>query len=74
LKVPWVAGRSKLGRGYTAFERQIVQSPLEDFTVVVDQTKPDIKYEHIIISSEDELQREIDNTLDICASAFGIGI
>lgn len=74
LKVPWVAGSSKLGRGYAALERQVVQSPLEDFTVIEDQTEPDIKYEHIIIGSEDELRREIGNTLDICASVFGIGI
>lgn len=74
LHVPWVSGSSKLGRGYAAEEQQAVQSALEDFTVLEDQTEPDTKYEHVIITSEDELRREIGNTLDVCASVFGIGL
>ena len=74
LRIPWSSGSTSIGHGYSAFESQYLLSPFEPFEVKVEDAEPEVKYEQIDISSEEDLRREIGNTLDISASVFGIGI
>jgi hypothetical protein len=47
---------------------------LNIFQVINPDHEPNIKYEYISIDNEDEMQREINSSLNASASVFGIGI
>ncbi|CAN9228539.1 unnamed protein product [Alternaria alternata] len=64
----------RLGRGYAIEEGQVRQSALNIFQVINPDHEPNIKYEYISIDNEDEMQREINSSLNASASVFGIGI
>ncbi|CAN9245706.1 unnamed protein product [Alternaria alternata] len=74
LQVPWDISGMRLGRGYAIEEGQVRQSALNIFQVINPDQEPNIKYEYISIDNEDEMQREINSSLNASASVFGIGI
>ncbi|KAF2814440.1 uncharacterized protein BDZ99DRAFT_517031 [Mytilinidion resinicola] len=74
LQIPWDGAKMRLGRGYAADECQAVQSPFENYTAVGQDADPDVKYEYLMISNEEELQREISSFLSASASVLDIGI
>ncbi|CAN9339189.1 unnamed protein product [Alternaria alternata] len=74
LQIPWDISGMRLGRGYAIEEGQVRQSALNIFQVINPDHEPNIKYEYISIDNEDEMQREINSSLNASASVFGIGI
>lgn len=78
LQIPWEAGSMRIGAGYAIRERQIVASPFvnSDNVSISDTmtTDPDVKYEHIMVSNQEELQKEISSSLRAKATIFGIGL
>jgi hypothetical protein len=74
LQIPWDISGMRLGRGYAIDEGQVRQSALNPFQVVDPGCEPSIKYEYISINNKDEMQREINSSLNASASIFGIGI
>jgi hypothetical protein len=78
LQIAWEAGKMRVGAGYAMQERQIVASPFMDFDDLsisnTNTTDPDVKYEHILVSSQEEFQQEISSSLKANATIFGIGL
>lgn len=78
LQVPWDAAKTWLVSGYSISDGQARASPFMDqekFTITEDDpTNTDVKYEHIMISNEEEYQQEIESSLKAKARIFGVGL
>ncbi|CAN9087540.1 unnamed protein product [Alternaria alternata] len=75
IQILWDASKMQIGSGYVAHEGQAVASPFLPFTLAEPSTTdPDVVYEHIIISNEEEFQQEISSSMKAKASIFGVGL
>lgn len=75
IQIPWDASKMQVGSGYVAHECQAVASPFLPFTLAEsNSTDPDVVYEHILISNEEEFQQEISSSMKAKASIFGVGL
>jgi hypothetical protein len=75
IQIPWDASKMQVGSGYVTHEGQAVASPFVPFTLAEpSSTDPDVVYEHILISNEEEFQQEISSSMRAKASIFGVGL
>jgi hypothetical protein len=75
IQVPWNASKMQVGSGYVTHEGQAVASPFVPFTLPEpNPTDPDVVYEHVLISNEEEFQQEISSSMKAKISIFGVGL